>query len=87
MGFGFSAHYLIPSAFEYTFWAIGLLLISGLVLAGLLYTMLLQSRDLKMRRDDLPLTRDKVTLSVAAQKEYSTYTSLAAKISASISNQ
>jgi hypothetical protein len=62
-------------------------LFSGLAFAGLLYTILLQSRELKLQRDELALTREQLTSSAASQKEQATYALLAAQISAAVSKQ
>lgn len=91
VGFGFSVHYMIPEwsnsgLFGDTFGAINSLF-SGLAFAGLLYTILLQSRELKLQRIELKLTRDQITSSAASQKEQADYILLAARISAAISKQ
>lgn len=91
IGFGFAVHYFIPvwnesGVFGDTFGAINSLF-SGLAFAGLLYTILLQSRELKLQREELALTREQLTSSAASQKEQAAYTLLAAQISAAISKQ
>lgn len=91
VGFGFVIHHLMPKwsesgVFGDTFGAINSLF-SGLAFAGLLYTILLQSRELKLQREELALTRKQLTSSAASQKEQATYTLLAAQISAAISKQ
>lgn len=91
IGFGFAVHYVIPEwsasgVFGDTFGAINSLF-SGLAFAGLLYTILLQSRELKLQREELALTRDQLTSSATSQKEQAAYTLLAAQISAAISKQ
>lgn len=90
-GFGFSIHHFLPSwsesgVFGDTFGALNSLF-SSLAFAGLLYTILLQSRELKMQREELALTREQLTSSAASQKEQASYTLLAAQISAAISKQ
>lgn len=91
IGFGFAVHYAIPDwkdsgVFGDTFGAINSLF-TGLAFAGLLYTIVLQSRELKLQREELALTRQQLTASVASQKEQAAYTLLAAQISAAISKQ
>lgn len=91
IGFGFAAHHYFPAwsesgVFGDTFGAINSLF-SGLAFAGLLYTILLQSRELKLQREELALTREQLTSSAASQREQAAYTLLAAQISAAISKQ
>lgn len=91
VGFGFFIHHLIPSwndsgVFGDTFGAINSLF-SGLAFAGLLYTIILQSRELKLQRDELSLTREQLASSAASQKEQAAYTLLATQINAAISKQ
>ncbi|MGC4076410.1 MAG: hypothetical protein QM702_05125 [Rubrivivax sp.] len=91
VGFGFAVHHFIPEwsasgVFGDTFGAINSIF-SGLAFAGLLYTILLQSRELKIQREELALTREQLTSSAASQKEQAAYTLLAAQIGAAISKQ
>lgn len=91
VGFVFTIHYLIPDwgnsgLFGHTFGVINSLF-SGLAFAGLLYTILLQSREIKIQREELALTREQLASSATSQKEQAAYTLLAAQISAAISKQ
>lgn len=91
VGFGYAVHYFIPEweksgVFGDTFGAINSLF-SGLAFSGLLYKILLQSRELKLQREELALTRAQLTSSAKSQEEQATYTLLAARISAAISKQ
>lgn len=91
VGFGFAVHYFIPEwsksgVFGDTFGAINSLF-SGLAFAGLLYTIFLQSRELKLQREELALTREQLTSSAVSQKEQAAFTLLSAQISAAISKQ
>ncbi len=91
VGFGYAVHYFIPEwqnsgVFGDTFGAINSLF-SGLAFAGLLYTIFLQSRELKLQREELALTRAQLTSSAKSQEEQAAYTLLAARISAAISKQ
>ncbi len=91
IGYVITVHYYIPrwvdsGVFGDTFGAINSLF-SGLAFAGLLYTILLQSRELKLQREELAMNREQLISSAASQKEQAAYTLLAAQISAAISKQ
>jgi hypothetical protein len=62
-------------------------LFSSLAFGALIYTIILQSRELKLQREELSLTREQLTESAKSQKEQAKYTLLAAKISAAVSEQ
>lgn len=62
-------------------------LFSSLAFGALIYTVILQSKELKLQREELKLTRDQIADSAAAQKDQARYTLLAAQISAAVSKQ
>lgn len=73
-------------SFGDTFGAINSLF-SSLAFGALIYTIILQSRELKLQREELSLTREQLTESANSQKEQAKYTLLAARISAAVSEQ
>lgn len=62
-------------------------LFSGLALAGLIYTVILQTKELKIQREELKLTRDQVTEQAEAQKKQARYTLLICQLNALTSRQ
>lgn len=62
-------------------------LFSSLAFGALIYTIILQSKELKIQREELILTREQLTEAANSQKEQAKYTLLTAKISAAISKQ
>lgn len=62
-------------------------LFSGLALAGLIYTVILQTEELKIQREELKLTRDQVTEQAEAQKKQARYTLLICQLNALTSRQ
>lgn len=62
-------------------------LFSSLAFGALIYTIILQSSELKLQREELTLTREQLTDAATSQKDQAKYALLAAKISAAISKQ
>ncbi|WP_300002277.1 hypothetical protein [uncultured Cedecea sp.] len=62
-------------------------LFTSLAFGALIYTIILQSNELKIQREELVLTREQITEAAKSQKEQAKYTLLSAKISAAISKQ
>ncbi|AFE59935.1 hypothetical protein Q7S_18620 [Rahnella aquatilis HX2] len=73
-------------AFGDTFGAINSLF-SSLAFGALIYTIILQSNELKLQREELTLTREQLTEAANSQKDQAKYALLSAKISAAISKQ
>ena len=73
-------------AFGDTFGAINSLF-SSLAFGALIYTIILQSNELKIQREELILTREQLTEAANSQKDQAKYALLTVKISAAISKQ
>jgi len=91
IAYGLVTHKLIPNwqtsgTFGDTFGAINSLF-SGLAFAALIYTIVLQSRELTLQREELALTREQLTESAKSQRDQAIYMLLATQISAAISKQ
>lgn len=89
--FGVTAHKIFgdwrdSGTFGDTFGAINSLF-SALAFAALIYTIILQSRELKLQREELSLTRDQLADSAKSQRDQAKYMLLATQISAAISKQ
>lgn len=73
-------------AFGDTFGAMNSLF-SSLAFGALVYTIILQSRELKLQREELILNREQLSESARSQKDQAKYMLLAARISAAVSTQ
>lgn len=62
-------------------------LFSSLAFGALIYTIILQSKELKLQREELALTREQISDSAVSQRDQAKYTLLAARISAAVSKQ
>jgi hypothetical protein len=62
-------------------------LFSALAFSALIYTIILQSRELKLQREELSLTRDQLADSARSQRDQAKYMLLSTQISAAISKQ
>ena len=89
--YGFTAHLIFGNwdksgTFGDTFGAINSLF-SALAFAALIYTIILQSQELKLQKNELQLTRDQLADSARSQRDQAKYMLLATQISAAISKQ
>lgn len=89
--FGIAIYYIFhdwaaSGAFGDTFGAINSLF-SSLAFGALIYTIILQSNELKVQREELILTREQLTEAASSQKDQAKYALLTVKISAAISKK
>ncbi|MEQ9874919.1 hypothetical protein ABRP91_13845 [Pectobacterium brasiliense] len=89
--FGIATYFIFQDwdrsgTFGDTFGAINSLF-SSLAFGALIYTIILQSSELKLQREELTLTREQLTEAANSQKDQAKYALLTAKISAAVSKQ